>query len=304
MNLREKEQLEWWLNKYNLNISFLRSSEIQDLVEKYSIVLKDIVEKKKTKQNIENEIEELNTIKKLISNWQLENIDRRNILKWTSKKDKRIWNGQDSIVYEFQNNSKYVYKEGKEWDIENIEYLKKKYQILKKYLWDLIPKSYFVLWESFSSLDKNRWLKNWSYISTKSLTVQKKIHWKDVSKMWTKEKQNIDFLIKLEKWHKKYVLLKYFLQTQIKELWLSKKSMDLQLDLGSLSNKDNFNHNEIEFIEWKLKSPNIMWDWNNVYFIDFWYWKWDKNKDLIFEKMMDTKVFENWIKILELYWLD
>ena len=101
MKLREKEEIKWWVNKYNLNISFLRSSEIQDLVEKYAIVVKNIVEKKKVREDITTDIEELNNIKKLISNWQVENIDRRNVLKWTSKMDKRIWNWQDSIVYEF-----------------------------------------------------------------------------------------------------------------------------------------------------------------------------------------------------------
>jgi hypothetical protein len=304
MNLRTKEWNDWEFNTYNLNVSFLRSEEIQKLVEEYSKVVESIVEKKKNKSDITNEINELNNIKRLIEKWQIEDIDRKNILKWTKKTDKRIWFWQDSLVYEFENNSKYVYKEGKEAGIEDVDYLRKKYKILQKYLGDLIPKSYFVLWESFTSLPENRWLKNGSYIATKSLTVQRKIEWKDASKMTTEEKRNTDFLLQLEKWHKKYVLLKLFLQSQLREMWLTKKDMDLQLDLGSLSNRDTFHHDEIDFIEWKLRSPNIMWDWKKLYFIDFGSWKWDKNKEKIFQKMMEESTFIKWKQTLEIYWLD
>jgi len=295
-----KWEIKDGIYKYILNTPFLRSEEVKKLIDKYIILTENIVQKRKNNKDITSELAQIKSIKNKILNWEDNFIDKRNVLKWTSKIDKRIWFWKDNNVYEFQNNWKYVYKESGESDINNLEYSRKKYLILKKYLGDFIPKSYFVLWESFSKTFI-RWLKNIEYISTKLIIIQKKVDWKDVSKMSFNEKQQKDFLTKLKKGHKKYVLLKYFLQTQLEYLWLDKKSMDIQLDLWHLSNRDNFHYDELDFIEWKLNSPNIMWDGNHVFFIDYWSWKWDKEKEILFERIMDKSVFKKWEKILEAY---
>jgi len=302
MVLRTKKTETEKINSYNFDIAFLRSEETMKLVERYSDLIEIIIKKKKQKLDIINETKELDEIKEIIKKSQSDDSKEKNILKWSYSSDKKIWKWKDSAVYEFENNSRYIYKEWKESVVTNIEYLRKKYLILKAYLGNSIPKSYFILWESFSQL-RDRWLRWNKFIETKSITIQTKISWKDVSQMNLEEKTHYKFLIELEKSHKKYVLLKLFLQTLLEELELSKKSMDLQLDLWLLSNIDTFHYDQVDFVDWKLKSPNIMWDEEKISFIDFWFWEWDSDKEKVFNKMMHEETFEKWKQLLNIYWI-
>lgn len=300
--MRYSEKINWSsINKYKLSEDFIRKEEIDSYVLEWKEIVESIMNNKKLKQDLWSLPNDLKSVVWKITNLQKDELIKRNVLKSSSLDDNRIWFWKDSNVYEFQNNSKYVYKEGKEWNENNIEYLKNKYLILKKYLWDIIPKSYFVYWEWVSSHNE-RWLKNGEYIWLKSITIQKKVNWKDASKMTFQEKLNDDFLIKLEEWHRKYVLLKMFLSNLITQMWLAKKSMDVQLDLWKLSNRDNFSHDEINFVENDLRSPNLMWDWKEVHFIDFWSWEWDETKQLIFDKLMQEDIFKRWESIINWYW--
>lgn len=302
---RNSTNIPWTdLNLYTMGVNYIRSTELNELVDYYNSLVVNILEKKKTWDSIVDDLAEIENIKLKISSLQAEELLQRNVIKISRLDDKRIGFWQDSNVYEFSLNSWYVYKEWKEWNSKNIEYLKNKYLILKKYLWSVIPKSYFVYWEWYWSLEKKRWLKNWSYIWARAITIQRKIKWKDVSKMTFKERKNQDFLYKLEESHKKYVLLKFFLWTVLKDLWLDKKVMDLQLDLWRLSNRDNFHHDDTDFIEKELKSPNIMWDWNNVKFIDFWFWEWSSDKQIVFEELMKEETYKKWLSIVDSYWLN
>lgn len=302
---RNSTNIPWTdLNLYTMGVNYIRSTELNELVDYYNSLVVNILEKKKTGDSIIDDLAEIENIKLKISSLQAEELLQRNVIKISRLDDKRIGFWQDSNVYEFSLNSGYVYKEWKEWNPKNIEYLKNKYLILKKYLWNVIPKSYFVYWEWYWSLEKKRWLKNWSYIWARAITIQRKIKWKDVSKMTFKERKNQDFLYKLEESHKKYVLLKFFLWTVLKDLWLDKKVMDLQLDLWRLSNRDNFHHDDTDFIEKELKSPNIMWDWKNVKFIDFWFWEWSSDKQIVFEELMKEETYKKWLSIVDSYWLN
>ena len=119
-----------------------------------------------------------------------------------------------------------------------------------------------------------------------------------------KERKNQEFLYKLEESHKKYVLLKFFLTAILKDLGLDKKTMDLQLDLWRLSNRDNFHHDDTDFIEKELKSPNIMRDWKSVKFIDFWFWEWSDDKELVFDELMKDENYTKWLSILKWYWIN
>ncbi len=302
---RNSTKIPWTdLNKYTMWVNYIRSTELNELVDYYNSLVINILEKKKTGESIETDLFEIEKIKAKISSLQAEKLEQKNVIKISRLDDKRIWFGQDSNVYEFSLNTGYVYKEGKEWNPKNIEYLKKKYKILKKYLWDVIPKSYFIYWEGYSSLEKKRWLKNWWYIWEKAITIQRRVKWKDVSKMSFKERKNQEFLYKLEESHKKYVLLKFFLTAILKDLGLDKKTMDLQLDLWRLSNRDNFHHDDTDFIEKELKSPNIMRDWKSVKFIDFWFWEWSDDKELVFDELMKDENYTKWLSILKWYWIN
>lgn len=286
-----------WMNVYKLSTNYIRSSEINNLINEYSKKTSLIVEYKKSGKDIEDIKQDLMEISSIISEKQKYNLSKRNILKQSSIDDERIWFWKDSIVYQLKNNSSYVYKEWKEWLPNSLKYLKNKYLILKKYLWDLIPKSYFVYWEWYSSIPQKRFLKNWGYIWEKIITIQKKIKWKDISKMTNEEKHDEIFLLKLENAHKKYILLKLFINSITKDLWFSKKTMDVQLDLWRLSNIDNFHNDDIDFIDNELKTPNIMWDWEDISFIDFWFWEWSEEKEIIFNEIMKEETFKKWKEI-------
>ncbi|MDD2907637.1 MAG: hypothetical protein PHH98_03265 [Candidatus Gracilibacteria bacterium] len=283
---------------YRMQVPYIRSTELMNLVDYYNSLVSSILSKKQSGEGVNFELGEIEKIKLKISSLQAEKLEQKNVISISRIDDKRIGFGQDSNVYEFSLNPGYVYKEGKEGNPLNIEYLRKKYLILRKYLGDVIPKSYFIYGESYTSLEKKRWLKDGSYIGERAITIQRRIKGKDVSKMSFKERQNQDFLLKLEESHKKYVLLKFFISQIIKELGMDKKSMDLQLDLGRLSNRDNFHHDDINFIENELKSPNIMRDGEDVKFIDFGFGEWDNNKQIIFEEMMKDENVEKWKSIL------
>ena len=221
----------------------------------------------------------------------------RNILKISSVKDKKIGSGQDSVVFEFQTISKWIYKEWQKANTENLKYMIKKYKILRKYLWKLISDSYFVIWEAYEKFFK-RWFKNWVFIQDKLITIQRKVKWKDLNKMDKKDKLDKKLLDKLEKAHRKYILLKIFIE-QISNNLNVKDKLDVKLDLWPLSNIDKWNFNNDDFIFTNLTSPNIMFDWENIYFIDFWFWAWSQDKEKIYQELMKEETLKKWKEILE-----
>lgn len=288
-----KNRYKDW-NTYRFKKTLLENKLFKEKLERY----------KKIEEILLNWNLDKNIIDKKISIWfsmsrDVEN-ENKNILSFSSFQDKRIWSWKDSTVFSSNKNKNYVYKEAFRWWFDELLYVKNKYLILKKYLWDIIPKSYFVYWESYNwKLD---WIKKW--FEEKIFTIQQRIKWKDLSKLTFEEKKELTLLEKLKNAHKKYILLKYFLSSRLKELWLDEKTMDLQLDLWALSDKDSFPQEDVTFLKDKLKSPNIMWDWKQIYFIDFGSWVWDEQKQNIFDYMMKDEVFEKWLDALKIYNLD
>jgi hypothetical protein len=53
---------------------------------------------------------------------------QRNIISWTSIEDRKMWSWTDSVVFPLWQN--YVYKEWKEANEKNLEFLRKKYILL------------------------------------------------------------------------------------------------------------------------------------------------------------------------------
>ena len=298
------------LPEYKLNINWIRSNELNDLIREYSELVQIVMQQ--TEKNpggkriihwdITEQLKRMNEIKQYINKNQPEESPYKNILTWASKSDNRLWSWKDSLVYQHKNKL-YIYKEWIVASYTNVEYLQKKYKILKMYLWTTIPKSGFILWESMANIDL-RSFKWETYIASKVITIQRKIYGLDTSKMATEKKLDPTFLSELEKAHKKYILLKLFLWTILKELELNKKEMDLQLDLWKLSNKDSFSSDDINFIKENITSPNIMWNEKNIYFIDFWFWEWSENKEKVFEKMIEKSTYEKWLRLIEIYRLN
>lgn len=296
-----------WTNFYMMWINHIYSGKINKLIEEYNELVESIKKGSTTTKSKEEKKEIYLRLKEIREevNRRIQinnNGERKNVLKSSNIWDDKMWSWQDSKVYPFSNNKHYVYKEANKISTpQTFNYLRNKYLILKKYLWDLIPKSYFVFWESLDEVTKKRWIKEWWYcLSEKVITIQRRINWQDISKMSDKEKQDKDFLNSLEIAHRKYVLLKLFLGSILWKQWLWDKTMDLQLDIWVLSNKDGFSQDDLNFIK-SIKSPNIMWDWNNISFIDFWFGTWDSDKQKVFDIMMQESTYQRWLKILEEY---
>lgn len=280
---------DWEIYRFKKTI-LENNPDFLDIYQTYNYVL-EILENEKTRENIDKKREIWNSLARIMEE------NNRNILSFSWYKEIKIGSWKDSSVFEVKNNPLYVYKESFRWNLENFIYLRQKYLLLKKYLWDLIPKSYLIFWESYKW--KLEWLRDW--LEEKIFTIQKKIDWKDLSKISFEEKKDKIFLEKLEKAHKKYILLKIFLEEKSKQIWFDKKTMDIQLDLWDLSEKDSFSSVDLNFVKNWLKSPNIMWDWKNIYFIDFWAWTWDNEKQDIYKFMTSEKTLAEWENILKLY---
>lgn len=288
--------------RYYLEAEFIREEEFCDLQNKATKLAWELGEKRRKRLDISVEKEKYQKLTEKILSSQEKELPQKNILSFANFDDKKIWNWQDSSVYEIQNNDKYVYKESFKGEYENYLYLKNKYLLLKKYLWDIIPKSYFAFWEWLTRIDKTKVFKKSEkpkYVSDKIFTIQRKIKWKDFSKLSKEEKFDEKLLLELENAHRKYVLLKLFLNKKLQNLGFSRKTMDIQLDLWYLSKKDDFSINDLEFIEKNVTSPNIMWDSKKIYFIDYGFWTWDEDKQKIFDYMMDEKTFNSWNEILK-----
>ncbi len=222
-------------------------------------------------------------------------IQQRNILTQSHRDDVGIGRGQDSAVFAFKNNKNYVYKEAHNSNESSLLYLQNKYRLLKKYLGNVIPDSAFVFWEAKPFGDNAI-----VWLPVKLITIQRKIHWKTFKEMTEEEKNNPKMLEKLEEAHAKYNFLKIFLRKVIRTLDLPDKTMDVRLDLWILSDKDTFPE-DAKFIR-SIRSPNIMWDGENISFIDFGLDIWNEDKQKIFDYMMQDEVYEKWLMHSE--WLN
>jgi hypothetical protein len=84
---------------------------------------------------------------------------------------------------------------------------------------------------------------------------------------------------------------------------MKRKTLELQLDLWHISKIDNLHTENIDFVESKITSPNIMWDGKKVQFIDFWFWKWNEDKEKIYTQMMKEEVLTKWKALCESFFL-
>lgn len=313
-NIRKQiKTANWKFNKYIFNED-IETFQLNELISEYKKLTLDIINLKSqnkikwVRSSFDWDISNIVKIKKEIQSQILnyKEFKNKNIIKNTWFKDENIWHWQDSIVYNYNKN--YVYKEWKESNELNLEYMQKKYKLLKKYLKNSVPDTHFVLWESVINNKINNQILEKPHLNNNShtilLTIQRKIKWKNCQQMSLEERNNDTFLNKLEKEHKKYILLKFFIESYINKIWLPKKCFKAQLDLWPLSKKDSFNKNDSDDINNSITSPNIMWDWDNVKFIDLWYWVWDENKEIIFNELIKDETVSKWENILESYHLN
>ena len=183
---------EWEKDEINYLISFYSDKKNEISLKKKEIFsdknLSDSEKKEKFSEYKKNLSEELKNISEKIKNIS-EKISwlTKNILKWTSFDNEIIWSWKDSLVYDRWD--WYVYKESvssREVNEKSLEYVQKKYEILRLYLWDIIPKSYSVFWESVIDLWEWKRDLDWvKWITDKLITIQKKVKWRN----WNKYKR-------------------------------------------------------------------------------------------------------------------
>lgn len=301
-----------WVNEYSLLWSNVLRWNIDELLKKYNEALLRLIDfKKQTPKTSENykiiakqyEDEALQFKIQLTNELSKYNeLNNRNVLELSNKNVDNIWHWQDNVVFLLRDG--YVYKESTQLSSpEHHTYLVNKYLLLKAYLGKNVPKTYFILWESLKQLKtKDKKLAQLRRPVLSELTIQKRIKGPNLSQMTEFEKENPDFQEKLEKAHKKYILLKIFLDRIHRMLDFTPGTLDLKLDLWSLSDKDSI---KAELMNTKLlTTPNIMWNGSNIYFIDFDFWIWDERKQVIFEYMLHPKMLNEWHKILSIYELN
>lgn len=308
-----KKILENWQEYYVLNFDFLNSEEFLKMLEEFNISKKEykkleeslkiiFLEDEKIKQEKINNLKEnyKKLIEKIFQNWWV-----KNILKYAKIDDEKIWSWCDNYVFWFSDFPNYVYKESVKMDYNSFLYAKNSYIFFEKYLSELIPKSYFFFWEWIENTYSKEYEKLSLNIEKRTFTIQKRIIWKNLLQMTEKERQEKKYLEEILKASKKYNLFKKFLSKKVKESWFQKKTLEFDLELGDLFKwVKYFEDWNFDLISQKIKTANIMWDGEKLYFIDFCRGSWDDKKQEFFDFMMKEETLKEWENILKTYDLD
>jgi|GEM_PF-6111769 len=70
------------------------------------------------------------------------------------------------------------------------------------------------------------------------------------------------------------------------------------MDIGPLSDMDQFDTQDPISIRKNLISPNIMFDSTRVHFVDLDFGKWDEEKQRVFEVLMNPETIQRWDEVL------
>jgi len=197
-----------------------------------------------------------------------------------------IWNWQDNLVFDYNWNwvIKIFNKQAYENNSNLYNYLTYKYKILKKFLWDYIPDSYFFEWEtvnpkpiSYSNL------KDYKVIYTTIYTVQRKINWYTLEDLPIDIRKNPQLINQLKQLHLNYISLKLYIHQLEWKLFWNVWIVKFKSDLWKISKKI-----KIDDIIMSVKTPNIMFDIdkNKLFLIDFDSGSYNENVEKIFNKLL------------------
>lgn len=170
---------------------------------------------------------------------------------------------------------------------ETIEYLQKKYLILRRFLGEWIPKTKFVLGERRREFDARKAITPQADNRLCAITLQKRVRGETFKKMPQEEKLKPEVLEDLKAAHQKYVALKRLMQATCRELDLPENTLDVKLDIGHLSKQETLDEFDTERVKFFV-SPNIMYDRvaQKIQFIDFDMNDWNADKEKVFQAMM------------------
>lgn len=170
---------------------------------------------------------------------------------------------------------------------ETIEYLQKKYLILRRFLGEWIPKTRFVLGERRREFDARKAIATQADNRLCAITLQKRVSGKTFKEMPQEEKLKPEVLDDLKLAHQKYVALKHLMQSTCRELGLPENTLDVKLDIGHLSKQETLDEFDTERVKFFV-SPNIMYDRviQKIKFIDFDMNDWNADKEKVFQAIM------------------
>jgi hypothetical protein len=167
----------------------------------------------------------------------------------------------------------------------NVEYLNKKYQILRALLGEHIPRSWFVYGEFRHGIPKQGLGR--FHTTRRAMTMQREIRGKTFQEMSQAERERPEVQAALDIAITNYLQAREVLRTACKKLGKRPKTFELSLDLGDASpdtREENFN-------PLTYSSPNAMFDENTgtVMFIDMGWGEWDADKEEVFRYLSEQK---------------
>lgn len=170
----------------------------------------------------------------------------------------------------------------KEVGPDNIEYLHKKYAILRKILGDHIPRAWFVLGEFRHGIPRHKLGK--FHTSLRAITIQREVRGKTFAEMTNKERQRPEVQRALKVAVEKYMEARSFLREACLGAGVDSRAFELDLDVGEMSPDTN----EVEFNPDSYSSPNAMYDERKkkVEFIDMGWGAWNSDKERVYDHIM------------------
>lgn len=244
------------------------------------------------------ELEEARELKAKIKNFKEEQREKVQSVLSRSDRERFLKSGTDSSVFEYELDhpeaarlGNYVNKYSSPAypaQPETVQYLQKKYQILRNFMKDLIPRSFFILGERrlpFKGIKTDDFRDK----RTCAITIQRRVNGKTFADMTPEERSRPEVAAALAKAHGQYVDLKSRVAQACEHLGLPEDTMDVKLDIGHLSKHKTSDEIDPEMLK-SFDSPNVMYDEarQRIYFIDFGLGDWDPAKEQVFKYLMET----------------
>lgn len=220
---------------------------------------------------------------------------RRSVLKSSLGQNTRPHaHGKDSHVYYYgemedfiknPDTPRYVQKysvPSRETGPDNIEYLAKKYKLLRKFLGEHIPRAWFILGEYRHGIPKQG-LGN-LHTTLRAITIQREVRGKTFSEMTQEMRERPEVQEALKEAITKYRELRAKVERVCKEINVDFKKFQIELDIGSASPSDPSQ----VFDALTYQSPNVMYDERKkkVFFIDMGWGTWNPDKQKVFDYLM------------------
>lgn len=164
---------------------------------------------------------------------------------------------------------------------DNVEYLQKKYRLLRKLLSDHIPRAWFVLGEFRHGIPKHELGE--FHTTLRAITIQREIRGKTFAEMTDAERHRPEVQAALKRAVNQYLKARDLLRNACKQVGVDHRTFELSLDLGEASPDS-----ETGFRPLSYASPNAMYDErkNEVFFIDMGWGAWNPDREKVYQYLM------------------